>query len=282
MKPRLDPGEDLAKSVAADGQSLPARPQEPESLEPEAENGRSVDRIFARRRKRADDFHFGHETAVVFDDMLVRSVPMYAEIQRMIARLAADFATDGSNIYDLGCSTCTSFLNVASRLPSERDVRFVGLDSSPEMLQRGREKLAEAHFNRPFELELADLDDGVRMQNASVALLVLTLQFVRPLHRDALLADIFRGMNENGCLILVEKILGESSMFNRIFIEHYYDFKRSNGYSHIEIAQKREALENVLVPYRLEENRELLKRTGFRNVEVFFKWFNFCGLIAMK
>jgi tRNA (cmo5U34)-methyltransferase len=89
-------------------------------------------------------------------------------------------------------------------------------------------------------------------------------------------------MNENGALIMVEKVLGEESLFNRFFIEHYYDFKRRSGYSDLEITQKREALENVLVPYKLLENRELLLRCGFRYVDVFFKWYNFCGIIAVK
>jgi len=111
---------------------------------------------------------------------------------------------------------------------------------------------------------------------------MLTLQFVRPLYRDALLASIYQGMNENGCLILVEKVLGESSTLNRLYIKYYYDFKRQNGYSDLEISQKREALENVLIPYKLLENRELLLRTGFRSVDVFFKWYNFCGIIAVK
>jgi tRNA (cmo5U34)-methyltransferase len=118
--------------------------------------------------------------------------------------------------------------------------------------------------------------------DASVVLLVLTLQFVRPLNRDRLLDDIYRGLRPGGCLILVEKVLGETPLFNRLFIKHYYELKRRNGYSELEIAQKREALENVLVPYRLEENRDLLVRHGFQSIDVFFKWYNFSGLIAVK
>jgi tRNA (cmo5U34)-methyltransferase len=137
-------------------------------------------------------------------------------------------------------------------------------------------------MTRPLKLECADLDKGCPIENASVALLILTLQFLRPLNREALMRDVHAGMNENGCVILVEKVLGEDSLFNRQFINYYYDFKRRNGYSELEIAQKREALENVLVPYRLMENRELLLRTGFRHVDVFFKWYNFCGMIAVK
>jgi tRNA (cmo5U34)-methyltransferase len=127
-----------------------------------------------------------------------------------------------------------------------------------------------------------DLNTGVPIRDASIVMLILTLQFVRPLHRDRLIADIYRGLNDNGALILVEKVLGEDSMFNRLFINYYYEFKRRNGYSDIEITQKREALENVLVPYKLLENREMLLRAGFRYVDTFFKWYNFCGIIAVK
>jgi len=242
---------------------------------------RRRDQIFAGAR-RASDFDFGRETAEVFDDMLERSVPFYTEMQSMVADLAVDFAAEGSSLYDLGCSTCTSFLAVDDVLPRDLDLRFVGVDSSPEMLELGRKRLEEARFARPFELRHADLNQGVEVANASVVLMLLTLQFVRPLYRDTLVRGIHAGMRDQGCLILIEKVLGESSLFNRLFIKHYYDLKRRNGYTELEIAQKREALENVLVPYRIAENQELLRRAGFSQVDIFFKWYNFCGIIATK
>ena len=243
--------------------------------------GRDRDQIFAVNRP-AEDFNFGGETAAVFDDMLTRSVPFYAEIQRMVAELAVDFAADGSAIYDFGCSTCTSFLQLAHELPRDLSVRFVGIDSSREMLEVAREKLAHEGFRYPYELRCEELEHGSEVADASVALLILTLQFVRPLKRDALIRRIHDGLRDDGCLILVEKVLGESSTFNRLFIRHYYEMKKRNGYSELEIAQKREALENVLIPYRLEENKELLRSQGFRHVDVFWKWYNFCGIVAMK
>jgi tRNA (cmo5U34)-methyltransferase len=241
-----------------------------------------ADRVFATPRERVDDFSFNSEVTAVFDDMLDRSVPFYQEIQRMVAELAVDFAQPGTNVYDLGCSTCNSFLNINRIMPSGGDVRFVGVDSSDEMLAKARSKLAAVKFSRPFDLQVADLNMGVEVTNASVVMMVLTLQFVRPLYRERLVRSVHRGMKENGCLILVEKVLGEHSTFNRLFIQHYYEMKVRNGYSTLEIAQKREALENVLVPYRLEENKELLRAAGFRYADVFFKWYNFCGIIALK
>jgi tRNA (cmo5U34)-methyltransferase len=201
-------------------------------------------------------------------------------MQRMVVEMAGDFVTPGSNVYDLGCSTATTFLQLDPRLPPS--ARFVGYDNSAEMLAKAREKLAASGVERSVDLRVVDLDQGVPVENASLVMMILTLQFIRPLNRERLMQDIFRGMNEQGCLLLIEKVLGEDSIFNRLFIKYYYDMKRRHGYSEMEISKKREALENVLIPYKLLENRELLLRTGFRSVDVFFKWYNFCGIIAVK
>jgi tRNA (cmo5U34)-methyltransferase len=238
------------------------------------------DRVFADQAEAIADFKFSKEVATVFDDMLSRSVPFYVETQRMIGEMAGDFVKSGTNVYDFGCSTGTTMLALHDRVP--KDVKFIGVDNSADMLVRCREKLAAGGFDRPFELRAADLNAGATVENASLVLMILTLQFIRPLQRERLMADIYRGLNDQGCLIVVEKVLGEDSLFNRLFIRYYYDMKRRNGYSEMEIAQKREALENVLIPYTLLENRELLLRTGYRSVDVFFKWYNFCGIVALK
>ena len=238
------------------------------------------DKVFQEPLDRIADFKFNETVAAVFDDMVSRSVPSYGDIQRMLVELGAYFATEGSNIYDLGCSTGTTLALLHQALPVRANL--VGVDSSAEMLTKCRDKLEQVGLADAIELKCEDLDRGVSIENASVVMLVLTLMFVRPLNRERLMAEIFRGMNDNGCLLLVEKVLGDGSLFNRLFIERYYAFKRRMGYSELEISQKREALENVLIPYRLQENRDLLLKAGFREVEVFFKWYNFAGFVAVK
>ena len=161
-------------------------------------------------------------------------------------------------------------------------INFIGIDNAPDMLERAAQKIAVADTKRPIDLKVVDLHQGLPMENASVVTMLLTLQFIRPLFRERVMKMIFSGLNAQGCLLLVEKLTSEDTAFNRLFIQHYYDFKRRNGYSEIEISQKREALENVLIPYRLEENMQLLKEVGFRSVEVFFRWYNFCGIVAVK
>jgi tRNA (cmo5U34)-methyltransferase len=238
------------------------------------------DTLFSEKRDAARDFDFGKDTAVVFDDMLIRSVPYYSEMQRMIAEISADYVTEGTRVYDLGCATCNAFFELDRVLPES--VKFVGVDFSREMLDQAREKLARQDFKREHQLIHADLNDDIEFKNASVVIMNLTLQFIRPVRRHLVIGNIARGMVPGGCLLLVEKVLSKDSKINRSFIKYYYDFKQRNGYSEMEIAQKREALENVLIPYRIEENFELFLSSGFSFCDVFFKWYNFCGIIAVK
>ncbi len=238
------------------------------------------DEVFKGEIEKASDFKFGANVASVFDDMVNRSVPFYGEMQRMMAELAADHAQEGSDVYDLGCSTGTTMIGMDTMV--NPDIRFIGVDDSQEMLDKCKSKLLELGFSRNYELRCGDLSQGVKIENASVVVLCLTLQFVRPIYRERLIKDIFEGLNPGGALILVEKILAEESRYNRDFINYYYNYKRRNNYSELEISQKREALENVLIPYKLSEDISLLRDKGFAHCEVFFKWYNFAGLIAIK
>lgn len=238
------------------------------------------DTVFETPGKPVGDFTFNAGVADVFDDMVSRSVPFYEEMQRMVCELAGDFATPNSNLYDIGCSTATTMLAMNDVV--EQSVKFIGIDNSADMLAKAEQKVKSMGINRVMEFQNADLHQGFFVDNASVISMILTLQFVRPLYRERITKMFYDGLNDNGALILIEKLTSEDTIFNRLFIDHYYDFKRRNGYSETEIAKKREALENVLIPYRLDENAELLKEAGFRKVEPFFRWYNFCGIIAVK
>lgn len=238
------------------------------------------DEVFKETLNKASDFRFSSKVAGVFDDMVLRSVPFYEEMQRMMAEIAADHYQDGTNIYDLGCATGTTLICMNESIPDH--IQFIGIDDSPEMLKECEGKLQQAGFARPYALQVADLNQYFEITNASVAVLCLTLQFVRPINREKLVRNIYEGLVPGGALIVIEKILAEDSPFNRDFIKYYYDMKRRNNYSDLEIAQKREALENILIPYKLSENITLMRNAGFAHCEQFFKWYNFAGFIAKK
>ena len=153
------------------------------------------------------------------------------------------------------------------------------------MLERGRSKVADACLTERMDLRAGDLNgplEDLELTNASVVTMFLTLQFIRPLARDRLVRWIYDGLVDGGVFLVGEKILTNNGHLNRVFIDAYYDFKRHQGYSDTEISRKREALENVLVPYRLDEDLELFRRNGFEVVETFFQWFNFAAFLCMK
>lgn len=265
---------DAADAHSANGDSAGVMPA------PMTPGGVPSDRLFAEPKTRPTDFRFDESTVRVFDNMVSRSVPFYGEIQRMTCELAAEFAAPESTLYDLGCSTGTTLRALDTWV--DPSVRFVGYDNSPEMVERAEARLREMRPERGRDIRLVDVHQPFAIEDASVTVMLFTLQFVRPLHRERVIRTIADGTRPQGALILAEKVIETDSLFNRLFIDNYYDMKRRHGYSEMEISQKREALENVLVPYQMDENRDLLLRCGFTKFQEFFRWYNFTGMIAVK
>jgi tRNA (cmo5U34)-methyltransferase len=241
------------------------------------------DEVFLAPGKLTSDFEFNAEVAEVFDDMLLRSVPFYLEQQSMVKCIGKSFWIPGTNVYDLGCSTATTLIVLCRELPDS--AHLIGYDNSLPMLERARQKIAANHLNDRIEVRYGELNGPlaqVPVENASVVTMCWTLQFIRPLRRDHVVRWIYDGLADGGVLIVAEKILMNNGHMNRFFIDYYYEYKRRQGYSHTEIERKREALENVLIPYRLEENLEVFRRNGFEIVETFFQWFNFAAFLCVK
>ncbi len=241
------------------------------------------DQLFRTTAARAADFEFNEDVARVFDDMLVRSIPMYLEQQEMIRELANKFWTPGTAIYDLGCSTATTLCNIGRA--TKKNCRLVGFDNSRAMLDRAQSKIRQAELEDRISVHFADFDlgfDTIKLEKASVITMCWTLQFVRPLNRERVIRWIYESLVPGGALIVTEKILANSGEMNRFFIDLYYQFKQRNKYSPVEIRRKREALENVLIPYRSCENSELFQKNGFEVVETFFQWYNFAGYLCVK
>jgi tRNA (cmo5U34)-methyltransferase len=241
------------------------------------------DKVFRGGQKPARDFEFNAEVAEVFDDMLERSVPFYPEQLNMVTDIGKRFWIPGTQVYDLGCSTATMLIGLCGKLPAS--ARLVGYDNSLPMIERARQKIAKSHFEERIKVRPGELNGSLSdlsLENASVVTMCWTLQFIRPLGRDNLIRRIYDSLANEGALIVTEKILTNNGHVNRFFIDFYYDYKRKQGYSDTEIARKREALENVLIPYQLNENLDLFRRNGFEIVETFFQWFNFAGFLCVK
>lgn len=239
----------------------------------------STDDLY-RNGEVAADFQFTDKVAEVFDDMLARSVPNYSQVIEMTAQLLGAFVQPGDRIYDLGCSTGNTLLQLARRL-ERRDLHFTGVDSSPAMVKKALLKAEMYSKKERLDFIEGDITD-IALDQAGAIILNYTMQFIRPLMRGGFLKKIHSFLRPSGVLIMSEKIICHDPLLNRKYIDFYLDFKRGQGYSEIEIAKKREALENVLIPFSIDENRALLSNAGFARVETFFQWFNFVSFVAVK
>jgi len=240
---------------------------------------RHKDELF-RKSGKTEKFEFNESVARVFDNMLERSVPFYKECQSMVVELVKEHVQPDTSVYDLGCSTGTLIKYLAQAIPKKSKIRFVGIDNSAPMLKKAKRKLKDP-IDR-CELVEADLNEKLEINNASVIVMNYTLQFIPPPNRAAMLQRLHKALLPGGCLILIEKVRGETADLDDAFVDQYYRYKQEHGYSRMEIAKKREALEDVLVPLKPSENVKLLSRAGFGTVDVFFKWFNFAGFLALK
>lgn len=238
------------------------------------------DTIYADPLREAGLFAFDDSVARVFPDMIKRSVPGYTTIVAMTGLLAQRYASPGSRLYDLGCSLGASTLAMRQNLRAP-DCRLVGVDNSPAMLERCRSIIDTDTHETPVDLVCANLQD-VPVRDASVVVLNFTLQFVPLGLRDPVIADIYRGLRPGGIMVLSEKVTFEDPHLDALNIELHHEFKRANGYSDLEIAGKRAALENVLIPETLSTHRQRIRDAGFDACDVWFQCFNFASLVALK
>ena len=233
-----------------------------------------MDKVFSKPIKK--QFEFDENVASVFDDMLDRSIPFYKEVLQLVCDLVILNTKKDSKIIDLGCSTANTLLQLFKK---EQDRVLVGVDNSSAMLENARKKIQA--YGAKIELIESDITT-VSMQNCDAVIANYMLQFIRPLVRNEFVKKIYDSLNDKGIFVLSEKIIFEDKALNKQMIDLYYDFKRSRGYSDFEIAQKREALENVLVPYTKEENIKMLKSAGFTEIQSVFQFGNFITFIAKK
>lgn len=238
------------------------------------------DNIYANPLGEVAGFQFDQSVVEVFPDMIQRSVPGYTTIVAMIGTLAERYAQAGSRCYDLGSSLCAATLAMRHRIPAA-DCEIFAVDNSPAMVERARTVLDADSGQIPVQLVCANLQD-VAIENASVVVLNFTLQFIPVAERREILQRIHDGLRPGGVLILSEKVAFEDTDHQELMIDLHHAFKRANGYSELEIAQKRTALENVLIPETLDTHRERMKSVGFTSVDVWFQCFNFASLIAIK
>jgi tRNA (cmo5U34)-methyltransferase len=238
------------------------------------------DTIFSTPIEKIGDFTFDEAVAEVFPDMIQRSVPGYSNIITAIGMLAQRFVRADTQVYDLGCSRGAATLAVRRNI-QQQNVNIIAVDNSSAMVERCRRHIEAYHGESAVEILCADIRE-IEIENASMVILNFTLQFLPPADRTLLLQKIHRGLNPGGVLVLSEKFRFDDTVVNELLTELHHDFKRANGYSELEVSQKRTALENVMRTDSIETHKVRLSQIGFSHVELWFQCFNFGSMIAIK
>lgn len=219
---------------------------------------------------------FDDEVAACFDEMLERSIPDYENMRRLVYNVGKHFIKLDTAVMDIGCSNGNAALPFVKTFEENE---FILIDVSDSMLD-----LCERGFKEYPNVKIIkhDLRNGVPDVKSSLILSILTIQFTPIEYRQKILDSIYNSLIPGGCLIFVEKCLGNSYELDNVLVNEYYDIKRDNQYTEEQIASKRKSLEGVLVPVTADWNIELLKNAGFKKVDCFWRYLNFAGFIAIK
>lgn len=236
------------------------------------------DTLYAQPIGELAAFSFDDQVAGVFADMIERSVPGYRTMIAAIGLLAGRYQQPGSRCYDLGCSLGAATLAMQQQVDA-RLCRIIAVDNSQAMIDRCRLNLNDQQAN--IEWLCADIRE-IEIDAAAVVVLNFTLQFLPVADRQTLIGKVYQGLRPGGILILSEKLRFEDPRQQAIQTEMHHAFKKANGYSDLEISQKRTALENILIPETLQQHQQRLQKAGFDNCEVWFQYFNFASMLAVK
>jgi tRNA (cmo5U34)-methyltransferase len=238
------------------------------------------DSIYANPLGEISAFTFDEKVVAVFPDMIQRSVPGYSTIITAIGLLAKRYTQPNSRCYDLGCSLGTASLSMRDQIKAE-SCRIIAVDNSPAMVSGFEEKLRQLPSLIPVDVLCADARN-ITIEDASVVVLNFTLQFIPLKDRLPFLRKIYHGLLPGGILILSEKLKSDDDRQNALQIDMHHLFKKANDYTDLEISQKRTALENVLIPETFSLHQQRLQNAGFSSAEVWFQYFNFASIIALK
>ncbi|MBV1878177.1 MAG: carboxy-S-adenosyl-L-methionine synthase CmoA [Pseudomonadales bacterium] len=237
------------------------------------------DTVYSQPITQVNRFRFDATVADVFENMINRSVPGYPLILDLIGVLTEKYAMADTNCYDLGCSLGAATLRIRQHLP--QSCHLFGIDNSAAMVERCRANMARDHSQASVAIIEQSLQQ-TKIENASIVVINFTLQFIPDAERQAVLQRIATGINPGGILILAEKISFNNIEKQDLMTDLHHEFKKYQGYSDLEIAQKRAALENVLVPNSEQEHLQRLRQAGFAESQLISRCLNFAAFLAIK
>jgi tRNA (cmo5U34)-methyltransferase len=222
-------------------------------------------------------WEFTSEVAEHFDDHVQKSIPMYEQFQDMTVNISEWFVHDGSTVYDIGCSTGETIARLVKKHASKKNVQFIGIDTSEAMITQAQKKSSAQNVQFLHQ----DVTKTA-FREADMVISLFTLQFLEMKERMRILQEIYDCLSIGGALVIGEKMLAEEGRFDELWTELYWDFKRGRGLTDDQILHKARSIRGVLRPLTVHENIKLLRTVGFTSIDIFIKWYNFAGILAIK
>lgn len=224
---------------------------------------------------------FDEDVTKCFDDMLERSIPAYTDMRELVKRIGKKYVKPRTQIIDLGCSTGQSAKPFISEFKNNNQFKLY--DVSKPMLEECRRRYEKEIKAGVVSVEYFDIRNGIDDYIcASLILGILTIQFTPIEYRQKIIQSIYNGLAKGGAFIFVEKVLGANYDIDSMMIDEYYSIKSENQYTQEQIQAKRKSLEGVLVPITAKWNEDMLKEAGFKKIDCFWRYLNFCGWVAIK
>ncbi len=238
------------------------------------------DKIYAKPQKQLEQFTFDEQVADVFADMINRSVPGYQTIIGTIPAILSKYLKTDSKIYDIGCSLGAASLTLAKQIKSAQ-ITIGAIDYSSAMVEKAKRNVQSYKFSEIINVQQADITT-FELASCDAIMMNFTLQFIAPEQRDFVINKIANALPPGQVFLLSEKVQSTDAVMDRNLVELHHDFKRKNGYSELEISQKRSALEEVMIIDSIETHKSRLALAGFSHCEVWYQHFNFASFIAIK
>jgi ubiquinone/menaquinone biosynthesis C-methylase UbiE len=160
----------------------------------------------------------------------------------------------------------------------KKKFKYYGYDLSSTMI-----KIAKKKNNlKNLSFKLGDINKINFKKKSDLFLSILTFPFLNSNQRIALYKKIYDSLNYGGAMIFVDKIRSSKSVYEDMFNQVYFDFKIDSKLKHKQILNKSKSIRSAMQLFQIKEITSFLKKTGFEKNEVFFRWFNFVGIIAVK
>lgn len=212
--------------------------------------------------------HFEKEAAV-FDKLFFKVVPYYNEMMRVVVDAAPFMRTDRLKMIDLGCGTGNLGRKMAAAYPN---ARITCIDMAQNMLKMAKTKLGG---KRNVSFWLGDIRDFDYSGKYDMILSSLVLHHIEKKDKPEFYLKLFHALRNGGVFYSIDIFLSPSSHLQKLYIDKWKLFMRTNGLPSKKVNEMIARHYREDRPVVFEDELSIMRKAGFRRIDVIFKRYNF-------